>query len=93
MIRTGFLKRVRWKAGPSGKLDRGSLELRGVRTEIRFPATASTLPGSEVVLEAHFDIDRTRWAVIYGSSRFFEHLGRHLVFDLISIQLRIVTGG
>jgi hypothetical protein len=34
---------------------------------------------------AHFDFDRTRWNVIYGSSRFFEHLGMHLVFDLISI--------
>jgi hypothetical protein len=29
--------------------------------------------------------------VIYGSSRFFEHLGMHLVFDPITIQLRVVT--
>jgi len=32
-------------------------------------------------IEAHFDIDRTKWDIIYGSSRFFEHLGMHLVFD------------
>jgi len=38
-----------------------------------------------------FDIDRTRWNVIYGSSRFFEHLGMHLMFDPISIQIRIVA--
>ncbi len=42
-------------------------------------------------LEGHFDIDRTRWKIIYGSTRFFEHLGMHKVFDLISIQVRIVT--
>lgn len=40
---------------------------------------------------AHFEFNRTRWGVIYGSSRFFRHLGMHLVFDLISLQLRIVT--
>lgn len=37
----------------------------------------------------HFDIDRTRWGVICGSSRFFKHLGMHLVYDPISIQVRI----
>ena len=42
-------------------------------------------------MESHFDIDRTRWGITYGSPRFFERLGMHLVFDLISIQLRIVA--
>jgi polyisoprenoid-binding protein YceI len=68
----------------------GLLELRGVRKDIRFPATVNRLPEGGVSVEAHFDIDRTRWEVIYGSSRFFEHLGMHLVFDPISIQLRMV---
>jgi hypothetical protein len=27
----------------------------------------------------------------YGSARFFENLGMHLVFDLISFQVKIVT--
>jgi polyisoprenoid-binding protein YceI len=69
----------------------GILELRGVRNSISFPATVSTLADGTIVAEAHFDLDRTRWKVIYGSSRFFEHLGMHLVFDPITIQLRIVT--
>jgi hypothetical protein len=42
-------------------------------------------------LEAHFDIDRTCWDIIYGSTRFFEHLGMHKVFDLVSLQLYIVA--
>jgi rhodanese-related sulfurtransferase/polyisoprenoid-binding protein YceI len=69
----------------------GILELRGMRNSLNFPATVSTLADGRIAAEAHFDLDRTRWRVIYGSSRFFEHLGMHLVFDLITIQLRIVT--
>jgi hypothetical protein len=41
-------------------------------------------------LEAHFDLDRTEWGIIYGSARFFEHLGMHQVFEAISISLRLV---
>ncbi|MCU0595088.1 MAG: YceI family protein, partial [Desulfobacterota bacterium] len=62
----------------------GTLELRGVKADIRFPATVNRREDGSVSIEAHFDIDRTRWNVLYGSSRFFEHLGMHLVYDLIT---------
>jgi len=29
--------------------------------------------------------------IVYGSARFFEHLGMHLVFDPVSIEVRIVA--
>jgi len=70
---------------------RGILDLHGLKQDIGFDATLNNLEGGGIVAEAHFDIDRTRWDIVYGSSRFFEHLGMHLVFDLISIQLRIVA--
>jgi polyisoprenoid-binding protein YceI len=70
----------------------GALELRGVRADLQFPATLNRLQDGQIAVEAHFDIDRTRWNIIYGSSRFFQHLGMHLVFDLVSIQVRIVAG-
>jgi len=69
----------------------GSLKLRGLTREVEFPATVNLLMDNTIGIEGHFDIDRTKWDIIYGSSRFFEHLGMHLVFDLISIQLRIVA--
>ncbi|MCU0571597.1 MAG: YceI family protein [Syntrophobacteraceae bacterium] len=69
----------------------GVLDLHGLKKDIGFDATLNNLEGGGIVAEAHFDIDRTRWDIIYGSSRFFEHLGMHLVFDLISIQMRIVA--
>lgn len=68
----------------------GQLELRGVHADLNFDATLSQVDENTVVAEAHFDLDRTRWGVIYGSSRFFEHLGMHLVFDLLSFQLKVV---
>jgi len=69
----------------------GIFELRGVKKETAFLATANMSPEGELKIEAHFDIDRTEWHVIYGSTRFFEHLGMHLVYDLISIQLYLVA--
>lgn len=69
----------------------GVFNLRGVKKEIEFLATASPRQDGEVRIEAHFDIDRTRWGVIYGSSRFYEHLGYHLVYHPISLQLRLVA--
>ncbi|TKB28376.1 hypothetical protein FCL47_02475 [Desulfopila sp. IMCC35006] len=69
----------------------GELQLRGVAADLAFDATVVRLDDDSLVLEAHFDIDRTKWQVIYGSSRFFEHLGMHKVFDVISLQLRLVA--
>ncbi len=69
----------------------GAFELCGVERDIRFPATVSNLAEGRIAAEAHFDIDRTRWNVLYGSSRFFEYLGMHLVFDPITIHLQIVA--
>jgi polyisoprenoid-binding protein YceI len=68
---------------------KGELALRGVKAGLDFEATANPVEGGGISAEAHFDIDRTRWGVIYGSSRFFRHLGMHLVYDPISIQVRV----
>lgn len=67
----------------------GELLLRGVRKPLTFPATVSERPGERLAVEAHFELDRTRWGVIYGSARFFRYLGMHAVFDPVSIALRL----
>jgi polyisoprenoid-binding protein YceI len=69
----------------------GELNLRGVSADLEFDATLALIDDGSIALEAHFDIDRTRWNVIYGSTRFFEHLGMHKVFDLLSFQIRIIA--
>ena len=70
---------------------KATLQLRGVEADLAFQATVSKTKNGGIAAEAHFDIDRTRWKVIYGSARFFENLGMHLVFDPISFQVKIVT--
>ena len=70
---------------------KATLELRGVKADLAFQATVTKTEDGGLAAESHFDIDRTRWKVIYGSARFFENLGMHLVFDLISFQVKIVA--
>jgi polyisoprenoid-binding protein YceI len=72
----------------------GKLTIRGVTQPVVFPATAAARDGSELTLEAHFDLDRTRWQVNYGSGKLYASLGMHLVNDHISLQIRaqLVSG-
>jgi rhodanese-related sulfurtransferase len=79
-----------WLTSPNYHVN-GELNLRGVSAGLEFDATVTPLEDGGFVLEAHFDIDRTRWHIIYGSTRFFEHLGMHKVFDLLSFQIRMVV--
>lgn len=71
-------------------LMQGVLTLRGVSREIAFPVHIRNLEEGKITLMGNLDFDRTEWGVIYGSSRFFKHLGYHVVFDFISIEFRLV---
>ena len=73
---------------PNFKIN-GDLELRGVTAPLSFSANLAQTEDDSIVADAHFDIDRTRWGIIYGSSRFFKHMGMHVVYDLISVQLKL----
>jgi polyisoprenoid-binding protein YceI/rhodanese-related sulfurtransferase len=90
IINSGKLAEEPHLSSPNYKVS-GSLELRGVKADLTFASTIAPVDHNGMVAEAHFDIDRTRWNIIYGSTRFFENLGMHLVFDLISFQLKIVA--
>jgi len=69
----------------------GELTLRGVKAGLSFPATVYQAIDGTITAKARFDLDRTRWDIIYGSTRFFEHLGMHLVFDFIHVDVKIVA--
>ena len=90
IIKGGKLAEEPYLSSPNYEVN-GTLELRGIKADISFPSTITNTDNNGLIAEAHFDIDRTRWKVIYGSTRFFEHLGMHLVFDLISFQVKIVA--
>jgi len=67
------------------------LTLKGVTDGLECPAVVETNADGNLVLNAHFDFDRTRWNVTYGSGRLFENLGMHLVNDHISMQVVLVA--
>lgn len=69
----------------------GELTIRDVTRPISFPATVAPQLDGSIQAHAAFDIDRTLWNVCYGSCRLFEHLGMHLVHDMISLELFVVA--
>lgn len=68
---------------------KGSLTLRGITKPLEFPAVIATADGSRVTGQAQIEIDRTDFGSIYGSSRFFRFLGKHVVNDHIQLHLKI----
>ena len=78
------------RSAPNYRIN-GTFELVGVKKELSIPALITIREDGSLVAQANFDLDRTQWGVIYGSSRFFKHLGMHLVFDMITIDLRMVA--
>ena len=68
-------------------LVKGSLEMKGVRKEL--PLRAEVVPQLDGQLKARVlsDLDRTAWGVLYGSGRFFEKLGMHLVNEIVTVEL------
>ena len=70
----------------------GRLLLRGVERPVSFGAfIGQPFEQNKLLARAHFDIDRTEWGVLYGSGKFYEKLGKHLVNDHISLDLKIVA--
>ncbi len=69
----------------------GNFTLKGVTQSIQFNAVSEFNDDGQWVAQANFDIDRTRWNIIYGSGKFFRGLGMHVVNDFINLQLKIVA--
>ncbi|NOR57132.1 MAG: hypothetical protein GQ474_01245 [Sulfurimonas sp.] len=66
----------------------GELTLKGTTKKQRINALISKFEDG-VVLNARVEIDRTRWGVIYGSSKFYKYLGMHKIFDNIYLEMRL----
>ncbi|WP_166442526.1 YceI family protein [Phragmitibacter flavus] len=69
----------------------GDFTLRGQTHSITFPAVIGSSDPNTIAGQAEIDLDRTRWGALYGSGKFFDRLGGHLVNDLIHLHLKIVA--
>jgi rhodanese-related sulfurtransferase/polyisoprenoid-binding protein YceI len=79
-----------FQEAPSG-IAKGELAIKGISRPVRFPAIAASQPDGSIKIHAAFDIDRTSWGVLYGSCKYFERLGMHLVHDTVSVELFAVA--
>jgi rhodanese-related sulfurtransferase len=70
---------------------KGELTIKGVTNPIEFPAMIVPMADGTINGQAHFDFDRTLWNVRYGSEKFFENLGMHLVNDIVTMELFLVA--
>jgi len=69
----------------------GQLTIKDTSRPICFPAIIAAQEDGALKAQAALDLDRTLWAVCYGSGKLYERLGMHLVNDLINIELFIVA--
>jgi polyisoprenoid-binding protein YceI len=69
----------------------GTLTLKDVTAPLDFLASAGITDDGKPAAQAALSFDRTLWNVLYGSGKWFHHLGGHLVNDLIELELRIVA--
>jgi rhodanese-related sulfurtransferase len=77
--------------GAPNYLVRGELEVKGIVRSLYLPTEIVPVGNGQGKAHAAIDLDRTLWGVLYGSGRFFEKLGIHLVSDIISIELFLVA--
>ena len=70
---------------------KGNLTIKDVTRPFEFAALIAAMGEGVLNGQAHFDLDRTLWNVRYGSEKFFEKLGMHLVNDIISLDIFLVA--
>jgi len=77
--------------GQPNMILRGGMTIRGQQEPLEVQAIQGFGADGGFFLQAHFDLDRTRWNVQYGSGKLFESLAMHLVNDHISIGLKLMA--
>lgn len=75
---------------PSHRID-GKFTLRGQTHDLSLTAAVGSLDGRTLGAQAEVQFDRTRWGALYGSGKFFDRLGQHLVNDLVRIHVKLVV--
>jgi polyisoprenoid-binding protein YceI len=76
-------------SGPNVEVT-GTLVIKGIRNSITFPATLNT-DDHQLVLQAKFKFDRTKWDIRYNSGKYFSEIGDGAISDAIGIELNIVA--
>jgi rhodanese-related sulfurtransferase len=79
-------------AGSPNVICQGDLTLKGTTNAIEFEALA-TFHSGRFAFQAQIALDRTRWNILYGSGSVYEALGKHLVNDIITVEIQLLGPG
>jgi polyisoprenoid-binding protein YceI len=67
-----------------------NLTIKGITQEVTFPAIV-VVNAKQVIVNANFDIDRTKYDIKYGSKSFFEGIGDKAISDMFNVKVRVVA--
>ena len=68
----------------------GKLTIKNITHPVKFEIHGH-YSDKKLVAQGDLVIDRSKWNVQYGSGRFFEALGQHLVHDQVRLRFKIVA--
>lgn len=69
----------------------GKMTIKGITQDISFPATIVN-SGKSVTASGKITLDRTRWDIRYGSTKFFEGIADKAIHDDFVIDFNLVAG-
>lgn len=69
----------------------GNLQIKDIKRPLSVDVQIAPSEEGTLLGQAHFDFDRTLWNVRYGSEKFFEKLGMHVVNNEISLDIFLVA--
>jgi len=67
----------------------GNFTLRAVTQPLEFPILVAIAADGSLTGQCQFELDRTQFGSRYGSGRFFQFLGKHVVNDLVHLHVKI----
>ena len=69
----------------------GNLTMKGETNEVSFVGIIYQNTDGQIIAEADFEIDRTKWGITAGSGSFFDNLADQVVDDMIALSFRLVA--
>ncbi|WP_025665728.1 YceI family protein [Aquimarina megaterium] len=67
----------------------GNFTMKGKINNIKIPISINKSKDELTIVSNTFNIDRTKWGIIYDSGSFFKDLGDHLIKDNIQIEFNL----
>lgn len=68
----------------------GTLTIKGISNPVTFPATVSVEKG-KIVANAAISFDRTQYDIKYRSGNYFENLADKMIYDEVTLQVKLVA--